>query len=37
MEAFLLWLFRQLRPAARPSWRRKNGHRWVRAEPPPIF
>jgi hypothetical protein len=29
LEALILWLFRRLRPG--PVWRRKNGHRWVRA------
>jgi len=29
LEAALLWLFRRFRPL--PSWRRKNGHRWIRA------
>jgi hypothetical protein len=27
LEALVLWLFRRLRPL--PSWRRKNGRRWV--------
>jgi hypothetical protein len=29
LEALILWLFRRLRPL--PAWKRKNGHRWVRA------
>jgi hypothetical protein len=29
LEAVVLWLFRRFRPL--PSWRRKNGHRWIRA------
>jgi len=29
LESAFLWLFRRFRPV--PSWRRKNGHRWIRA------